>query len=126
MKKIIGLLMFSAISCYAFAQQSNVERISVVSYADKGFKEANFMKDSLGLSTAQTATVDSVMKCYLRSIAVLEGQSITAPQRAQAIVDAAAKRDTDLQGILTTQQYNAYKSLLQAHETRIRARLRTN
>jgi hypothetical protein len=127
MKRIIGLLiMFCVSACCAFAQQNGVDRISVVSYADKGSKEANYMKDSLGLTTAQTVAADSVLRCYLRKIALLEGQALTAAQRAQAILDAAANRDTGLQAILTNQQYNNYKSMLQANETRLRARLRTN
>lgn len=127
MKKIIGLLIvFLGIGCNVFAQQKDMDRISVVNYAEKGSRQANYMKDSLGLSTAQTTGVDSVMKSYLRSIAVLEGQNITAAQRAQAIATAAAKLDTELQSILTSQQYNTYKSMLQANETRIQARLQTN
>jgi hypothetical protein len=125
MKSIHFILVCSCtlIALIARSQAVQGDKISLSTYNAKGEHETNYMRDSLGLSTSQVAQVDSVNKECLKNISLLEGQSISAIERRQKMAEYKSKRDEDLAEILTAQQFQRYKDLLQAQEDRMKARL---
>lgn len=118
----LGLLAYGA----TYSQTSEQRRLSMSTYQAKADRETSFMKDSLGLSTPQAAQVGALNNKHLRDIALLEGQSISEAERRQKIVEYKLKREQELSGILTPQQFQRYKALVKAQEDRAKARLQTN
>lgn len=97
----------------------------MTTYNSKAQRETQFMADSLNLSPSQISQVDSVNKSYLKNIALLEGQSISAAARKQRIIDYKTERDSGLEIILTEQQHHRYKDLLKSQENRMKVRSQT-
>jgi hypothetical protein len=106
-------------------QAVSTDKISLPTHIAKGQRETNYMKDSLNLTATQVAQVDIVNKSFLKNISLLETQGISIAGRRQKIAEYKATRETDLQGILTAQQFLRYKDLMKAQEDRMKSRLQS-
>ena len=121
---ILGCLCLF-LTASVFGQTAQPDKITLSTYALKGERETNYMRDSLSLSQLQAVQVDSVNKQYLKNISLLEGQGISPGQRKQKLAEYKAKRDEDLAQVLTAEQLQRYRDLLKAQEDRMKARLQS-
>lgn len=125
MKKTFYLLLILCTACsmHAIAQNSQGNSISMSTYLAKATQETNFMRDSLGLSEGQVLQVDSLNKKHFKSIAELELQQLTVSQRKEEMNELLLQRDIDLQAVLTQAQFARFKEVKRALEARMRARM---